>query len=89
MHVSVSFLAWRTWCILRSKVKFSFFGLCIYVLGVPLFAGLVLRAYNLDFHLFYSFGKGKDRAITCHVSVFDPSTFGHVTHSQTSGFFNK
>ena len=43
----------------------------------------------MDFQLFHSFGKGKDRATTWYVSVFDPSTSGHVTRSQTSGFFNK
>ena len=43
----------------------------------------------MEFNLFYSFRKGKDSAITWYVSVFDQSTSGHVTRSQTSGFFNK
>ena len=42
----------------------------------------------MDFQLFYSFGKEKDRAMLCHVSVFNLLTSGHVTPARTSGFFN-
>ena len=42
----------------------------------------------MDFQLFYSFGKEKDRAMLCHMSVFNLLTSGHVTPSHTSGFFN-
>ena len=42
----------------------------------------------MDFQLFYSFGKEKDRAMLCNMSVFKLLTSGHVTRSHTSGFFN-
>ena len=80
----------QKWCAISWHiVKYPFFALHICVLRVPLFEGLVLWAYLIDFQSLYSFGLGNDGAITGYVLAYEPCTSGHVTLSWTSGLSNK